>query len=125
MKKLLVIAALIVSFSNVFAGSTATNAGKAEAVSLIDMTPMRKHHTAANTVNSNTSTIAKPTTTTVNNVAANNMTTAGFSNNPSAIGSTGTTKPNNGVGANISTVANQLLDKNVDAAPNAIIVNYN
>jgi hypothetical protein len=120
MKKLLVIAALIVSFSNAFAASTSS--ANVNASSMIDMTPIKKHHTTvANMVEGNTNTIAKPATT-VTNVPANNMTTKGFSNNPTAIGTTGSTNLN-GVGANISTVADQTHDAN--AAPNAVIVNYN
>jgi hypothetical protein len=86
------------------------------------MTPIKKRHTAATMVNSesnNTTATAKQ----VNITTTNNMTTKGFSNNPSAIGSTGTVKVNGGVGANISTVAEQTHD--TDAAPTAIIVNYN
>jgi len=121
MKKLIVIAVLVLGFNSAVAGTNTTNAGKVDASSMIDMTPIKKRHTAdVNTVNSNTNTIAKPAT--ITNVPANNMTTKGFSNNPTAIGTTGSVNMN-GVGANISSVADQTHD--ADAAPNAVIVNYN
>ena len=124
MKKLIVIAVLVLGFSSAFAGTNTTNAGKVDASSMIDMTPIKKRHTAdANMVNGNTNTIAKPAT--IANVTTNDMTTVGFSNNPAALGTNGSVKNNNGVGANISKAADQMLDKSTDAASNAIIVNYN